>query len=90
MGVSEIKEFENGTKAIAKAIATGNAISVIGGGDTASEATRFVPANAFTHISTGGGASLEFIEGKNLPGISALLSVDDFNRIENDGKTQTK
>jgi phosphoglycerate kinase len=90
LGVSEIAEFENGTKTIAECIATCNAISVIGGGDTASEAVRFVKSENFTHISTGGGASLEFIEGKDLPGIKSLLSPDEFNRIENDGKTKTK
>jgi 3-phosphoglycerate kinase len=90
MGVSEIAEFANGTKAIAECIATSNAISVIGGGDTAGEAVRFVKPENFTYISTGGGASLEFIEGKELPGIKSLLSVDEFNKIEEEGGTKTK
>jgi phosphoglycerate kinase len=90
LGVSEVQGFEAGTEAIAKAISTANAISVIGGGDTASEATRFVPEKYFTHISTGGGASLEFIEGKKLPAIKALLSVNKFNKIESKGRTRTK
>jgi 3-phosphoglycerate kinase len=90
MGVSEIAAFSDGTKEIAENISTSNAISVIGGGDTASEATRFVKPENFTHISTGGGASLEFIEGKELPGIKALLSVSKFNKIENEGVTKTK
>lgn len=90
LGVSEVKCFESGTKAVARAIADSNAISVIGGGDTASEVTRFVAEKNFTHISTGGGASLQFIEGKELPAIKALLSVDKFNKIESKGRTRTK
>jgi 3-phosphoglycerate kinase len=90
LGVSEIKEFANGTRSIAMAVASGNAISVVGGGDTASEITRFVKPEDLTHISTGGGASLEFIEGRTLPGINSLLSAEEFNIIEAKGGTNTK
>ncbi len=75
VGAFETPAFSNGTKAILKAIveATKNgATSVIGGGDSVSAAKKFFKAEDFTHVSTGGGASLEFIEGKVLPGVAAL------------------
>ncbi len=75
VGAFENPAFAEGTKAILKAIveATKNgAISVIGGGDSVSAAKKFCKAEDFTHVSTGGGASLEFIEGKVLPGVAAL------------------
>ena len=75
VGAFENPAFAEGTKAILKAIveATKNgAISVIGGGDSVSAAKKFCKAKHFTHVSTGGGASLEFIEGKVLPGVAAL------------------
>jgi 3-phosphoglycerate kinase len=75
-------EFSNGTKQIARAIADSRAISIIGGGDTGAEITRLYGDRGFTYISTGGGAALEFIEGKSLPGINCLLSVEEFNKIE--------
>ena len=72
MGVFEYYEFAGGTKAVADAIVKSNAVSIIGGGDSASAAKQFRIEDEITHISTGGGASLEFLEGKALPGVEAL------------------
>jgi phosphoglycerate kinase len=75
LGVFEIEEFSHGTVEIARAVAAaseGGAVSVIGGGDTASAIARAGVTDMVTHISTGGGASLEFVEGRELPGIAAL------------------
>jgi 3-phosphoglycerate kinase len=75
MGVFEWPSFSQGTKAIALAIADmSNTISVLGGGSTAEVVMGLGLQDKMTHISTGGGASLEFMEGKNLPGIDALLN----------------
>lgn len=72
MGVFEMSNFAKGTFEIAKAIAESEAISIIGGGDSASAAEKSGYKDKITHISTGGGASLEFLEGKILPGIDSI------------------
>lgn len=72
MGVFEIDIFAEGTKAVAQACATTEGYTVIGGGDSAAAAEKFHLADQMDHISTGGGASLEFMEGKALPGVEAL------------------
>jgi phosphoglycerate kinase len=72
MGVFEIEPFSYGTLAVAQACATTDAYTIIGGGDSAAAAEKFKLADQMNHISTGGGASLEFMEGKVLPGVVAL------------------
>jgi len=73
MGVFEFPNFAVGTKEVAKAVAESNSISIVGGGDSAAAVEQLGYADKITHISTGGGASLEFLEGKVLPGIDVLL-----------------
>jgi phosphoglycerate kinase len=72
MGVFEMEPFSQGTFAIARAVASSSAFSIVGGGDSVAAVKRAGVAERISHISTGGGASLEFLEGKKLPGIEAL------------------
>ena len=72
MGVFEVPQFSNGTKSISTVMAGLNATTVIGGGSTAEAVTQLGLADRMTHVSTGGGASLQFLSGKTLPGIAVL------------------
>jgi 3-phosphoglycerate kinase len=73
VGVFEWKKFENGTRNIAKALAESNAVTVAGGGDTLAALKKFGLSSKISHISSGGGASMELLEGRELPGIKALM-----------------
>ncbi|MDR0462303.1 MAG: phosphoglycerate kinase [Christensenellaceae bacterium] len=77
LGVTEFDKFAQGSKEIGNAMANCKAITIAGGGDTAFTVAKFGWADKFTHLSTGGGASLELLEGKTLPGVAALLNIKE-------------
>ena len=73
LGVFEVEEFSHGTRGIVKVLAGLKATTIIGGGSTAEVVEEMGMADSMSHVSTGGGASLEFMEGKTLPGVAVLL-----------------
>ena len=73
VGVFEWEKFERSTKEMANAIAGSSAVTVVGGGDTLAAIKKYGLSGRFSHVSSGGGASMEFLEGKVLPGVEALM-----------------
>ena len=72
VGVAEIEDFSDGTKEVGEAIATSGAYTLVGGGDTVAAVDSLGLGGRYSHVSTGGGATLEYLEGKELPGIAIL------------------
>ena len=75
VGVSEIPEFAQGTKVLGEAIAASGAYTLLGGGDTAAAVETLGLSGRFSHVSTGGGATLEYMEGRELPGVAVISDV---------------